>query len=216
MRALLVTVSILLSALLVSGTDFTQADSSTDTAPKTKIAASALRQDMRKLWSDHVIWTRSYIVAAVGNQPDNKAASVRLLKNQEDIGAAIVPFYGKEAGDQLTVLLKDHITIAVALINAAKSGDKAAYAEADKRWQANGEEISDFLSKANSNWSKAALVDMMKMHLSSTTKEVTSRLEKKWEDDVAAFDEAYAHILKMADALSDGIIKQFPDRFTGE
>ena len=28
-----------------------------------------LRQDMRKLWSDHVIWTREYIVAAVDGTP---------------------------------------------------------------------------------------------------------------------------------------------------
>lgn len=28
-------------------------------------SAVALRQDMRKLWTDHVVWTRDYIVAAV-------------------------------------------------------------------------------------------------------------------------------------------------------
>jgi hypothetical protein len=214
MRALLTVTVILGLALLVAGVQPTLAESSTGSAPSTKIATSALRQDMRKLWSDHVIWTRAYVVASIGDQPDNKSASVRLLKNQEDIGAAIVPFYGKDAGDKLTVLLKEHITIAVALVNAAKSGDKPGYADADKKWQANAEEISDFLSKANSNWSKEALFEMMKMHLSTTTRMVTLRLEKKWDDDVKAFDEVYACILQMADMLSDGIIKQFPDRFT--
>jgi hypothetical protein len=213
MRALLVVAGVLMSALLFVGTN-TQADSGTGTPPSTKMPASVLRQNMRKLWSDHVIWTRDYIIASVGDQPDGTAASTRLLKNQEDIGAAIATFYGKEAGDKLTVLLKDHITIAVAVINAAKSGDKKGFAEADKKWQANAEEISDFLSKANPNWPKAALVEMMKMHLATTTKEVTARLEKKWDDDVKAFDEVYDCILQMSDALTDGIVKQFPDRFT--
>ena len=90
---------------------------------------------MRKLWTDHVVWTRDYIVAAVGDQPDAQAAAARLLKNQEDIGAAIAGFYGKPAGDKLTALLKEHITIAVDLIKAAKAGDKAAQQQADAKWK---------------------------------------------------------------------------------
>ena len=39
--------------------------------------AATLRQDMRKLWTDHVVWTRDYIIAAVGNQPDATAAANR-------------------------------------------------------------------------------------------------------------------------------------------
>lgn len=172
-----------------------------------------LRQDMRKLWSDHVVWTRDYIIAAVDDKPDQEAASKRLLKNQEDIGKAIVPFYGKEAGDKLTSLLKDHIMISVDIIKAAKAHDQAKVKEIDNTWQKNGNDIADFLSKANPNWLKATLADMMKMHLSTTTVELMARLDKKWDQDVNAFDEVYNHILKMADALSDGIIKQFPDRF---
>ena len=175
--------------------------------------AATLRQDMRKLWTDHVVWTRDYIIAAVGDQPDATAAANRLLKNQEDIGGAIAGIYGKPAGDQLTTLLKEHITIAVELIKAAKAGDSPAQQKADARWQENGVAIADFLSKANPNWPRAALVDMMKKHLSTTTNEVVARLKKDWEGDVKAYDEVYNHILMMADALSDGIVKQFPEKF---
>src|SRR5262245_46104660 len=73
-------------------------------------AAVTLHQDMRKLWTDHVVWTRQYIVAAIGDQPDAQAAANRLMKNQEDIGAAVATFYGKPAGDKLTGLLKEHIS----------------------------------------------------------------------------------------------------------
>ena len=85
--------------------------------------------------------------------------------------------------------------------------------QADGRWQKNAEQIADFLSKANPNWPRAALVDMMKMHLSTTTSEVVARLTKNWADDVRAFDAVYDHILHMSDAISDGIVKQFPDKF---
>jgi hypothetical protein len=184
--------------------------------PHHKVGASAadtLRQDMRDLWSDHVIWTRAYVISAVADQPDAQAAATRLLKNQEDIGAAVGRIYGKAAGDQLTVLLKEHIMIAVDLIKHAKSGDKAAFAATDAKWARNGDDIADFLSQANPNWPRATLRQMMKAHLSTTTDEVVARLTKNWEADVRAFDAVYDHILAMADALSEGIIKQFPGKF---
>jgi hypothetical protein len=175
--------------------------------------AATLRENMRALWSDHVIWTRDYIVAAVGDQPDQQAAAVRLMKNQEDIGAAVALYYGQPAGAKLTELLKSHIAIAVDLIKAAKAGDKAAQQRAGQLWSHNAEEIADFLSSANPNWPRATLVAMMNTHLSTTTDEVVARLTKDWAADVRAFDAVYHHILTMADALSDGIVKQFPNKF---
>jgi hypothetical protein len=176
-------------------------------------AAATLKQDMRRLWTDHVIWTRDYIVAAVGDQPDAQAAAGRLMKNQEDIGHAVAGFYGAAAGQQLTSLLKQHIGIAVDLIKAAKAGDTAAQQQATGKWQQNGAEIADFLSKANPNWPRATLRDMMQQHLATTTDEVVARLGKNWDADVRAFDAVYEHILHMSDALSDGIVQQFPDKF---
>ena len=67
---------------------------------------------MRKLWTDHVVWTRDYIVAATLTQPDSTAALNRLMRNQDDIGNAVAQFYRNAAGKQLTTLLKDHIAIA--------------------------------------------------------------------------------------------------------
>ncbi|HEU5258906.1 MAG TPA: hypothetical protein VFU28_23125 [Vicinamibacterales bacterium] len=175
--------------------------------------ATQLHQDMRKLWTDHTVWTRDYIIAAVDDKPDATAAANRLMKNQEDIGNAIAAYYGAAAGQQLTALLKQHISIAVDLIKAAKDGDKVAQKQADDRWQANAVDIATFLNKANPNWPKDTLVEMMKTHLARTTAEVVARLTHDWNADVRAYDAVYDHILMMADALTDGIIKQFPEKF---
>src|SRR2546425_987994 len=160
-------------------------------------AAAELRTSMRKLWTDHVVWTRDYIIAAVDDKPDAMAAANRLMKNQEDIGNAVAVYYGPAAGQQLTSLLKQHISIAVDLITAAKAGDKTAQKQADDRWQQNAVDIATFLSKANPNWPRATLIDMMKMHLSTTTTEVVARLTKDWNGDVRAYDAVYDHILTM-------------------
>jgi len=175
--------------------------------------AIQLHQDMRKLWTDHTVWTRDYIVAAVDDKPDATAAANRLMKNQEDIGNAVAAYYGAPAGQQLTSLLKQHIAIAVDLIKAAKAGDQAAQKLANDKWQQNAVDIAAFLSKANPNWPDDVLVNMMKMHLATTTDEVVARLRHDWDADVRAYDAVYNHILMMADALSDGIVKQFPEKF---
>lgn len=173
-----------------------------------------LRQDMRKLWTDHVVWTREYAIASIDGTADADAAAERLLKNQEDIGTAVGTYYGKDAGNKLTELLKQHILIAVDLINAAKANDQVKFDEANTKWRQNGQEIADFLSSANSeNWPQSTMRAMMAKHLSTTTDEVQARLDKDYKGDVRAYDEVYEHILDMADALSDGIVKQFPDKF---
>jgi hypothetical protein len=180
----------------------------------TSPASLSLKLALRRLWSDHVIWTREYVVAAVAGTPDAGSAATRLLKNQEDIGNAVVPLYGAAAGKALTDLLKQHIMIAVDLIKAAKTGDNASFAENDRKWTENAEEIAGLLSGANpQNWPKADVTDLLMQHLNLTKAEVVARLQSKWDDDVAAFDQIFTEILTVSDVLADGIVKQFPDKF---
>ena len=175
--------------------------------------ASRLREAMRELWSEHVIYTRDYIVAAIANDGSAAAAAARLMRNQEDIGNAIRPYYGDAASAKLTLLLKDHINIAVDVVAAAKASDNAKLTAADNRWKANAAEIATFLSGANSNWPRQQLLDMLNEHLALTTQEATARLQKRWADDIALFDRVYDQSLHMADALTEGIVKQFPSKF---
>ncbi|HET7027872.1 MAG TPA: hypothetical protein VFI28_09290 [Candidatus Limnocylindrales bacterium] len=175
--------------------------------------AEPVRLALRKLWSDHVIWTRDYIIAAVAGSPDADAAAGRLLKNQDEVGAAIVPYYGQAAGDALTKLLRDHILIAVDLVGAAKSGDNDAFGKADTRWTANAQEIAKFLADANPNWPEKDVMDLLALHLKLTKDETVARLTKDWAADVKAFDDIFTEIMVLADALNDGLVAQFPDKF---
>ncbi|HEV8405907.1 MAG TPA: hypothetical protein VGQ13_08375 [Nitrososphaera sp.] len=172
-----------------------------------------LRIELRDLWVDHVVWTRQYIVAAAADAPDTDFAAQRLLKNQEDIGNAIKPFYGDEAGDQLTSLLKDHILIAVDLLNAAKAGDSAGLEETEEKWYDNADDIATFLSDTNPNWPKEHMVSMLNEHLSLTKGEAVARLTGDYATDVVTFDEIHRQAMIMADGLADGIVKQFSEQF---
>jgi hypothetical protein len=170
------------------------------------VGITSLKLAMRDLWVDHVVWTRLYIISAVAGAPDKDFAAQRLLKNQEDIGNAIKPFYGEEAGNKLTSLLKDHILIAVDLLNAAKAGDNAGVQSAEKKWYQNADDIATFLSDANPKWSKKDLLEMLDKHLALTKAEAVARLTGNYQEDVTTFDEIKKEAMTMADDLSYGIV----------
>jgi hypothetical protein len=178
-------------------------------------AELALHDAMRKLWEDHITWTRNVIISFDADLPDLNAALTRLLQNQTDIGNAIKPFYGEAAGDQLTALLREHILGAAKVLAALKAGDQPALQAALDAWYANAHDIAVFLSSANpQSWPLAEMDQMMRDHLDATTREAVARHQGDWDSDVAAYDAVHVQILAMADMLSDGIIAQFPSRFT--
>jgi hypothetical protein len=221
----------LLAVVLAGGLIAAACSADGDEAPRSEAATTAaaeaaseapatvdpveFRRDMRVLWEDHVQWTRLYIVSAVAGLPDTDATLARLLQNQADIGDAVAEFYGDDADAQLTSLLTDHITIAGELVAAAKAGDNGSVEDASTRWYANADDIASFLAGANPAWPEATLKDMMHGHLDQTLAEATAQLTGDYAQSVAEYDHIVTHILEMADALADGIITQFPDRFAG-
>jgi hypothetical protein len=173
-----------------------------------------LRRDMRKLWEDHVVWTRLAIISLTTGSPDTEATVARLLRNQTDIGNAVKPFYGKAAGNELTRQLRQHILIAADVIAAAKAGDEAKLADAQARWARNGDEIAKVLASVNArHWKLAAMKAELRLHLKLTTQEAVARLAGDWAADVAAYDRIHLHALHVADLLSRGLVEQFPNRF---
>lgn len=209
-RSTIIVALTILAVLLAGLAGFTRVQA----ADKARTKEQVFHDAMRKLWEDHITWTRLYIVSVAGDLPDQGPTAGRLLQNQDDIGNAIKPFYGDQAGDQLTALLRTHITTAAELLAAAKSGDTAGFEAARIRWYQNADEIAVFLNTANpENWPLDEMKAMMKEHLDLTLQEASARLGGNWSADIAAYDQIHLQILGMADMLSDGIIAQFPKQF---
>src|SRR5688572_19004282 len=149
------TILIMVTALMVAGTGIVNAELNK------KTTACELKSDMRKLWEDHIIWTRNVIFNIIDDLPGTTEAVNRLLQNQVDIGNAIKPYYGNSAGNQLTALLTDHINIAAALLTALKNDNTAAFNTAYAEWVANADAIAALLSSVNPNWPLAEMQSMM-------------------------------------------------------
>lgn len=179
-----------------------------------RVGRTTFNQDTRKLWEDHILYTRLYIVDTLADLPAKGATSNRLLENQVEIGNQMEPYYGEKAAGRLTALLKDHILIAAEVVDAAKKGDAARQKGASKRWYANSDDIAVFLESVNPKyWPADGMRRMLREHLDTTTQEVTACLNKDWNADIAAYDKLHGQILEMADVLSSGVVRQFPDKF---
>ena len=105
------------------------------------VSASAvdLKTNMRKLWEDHVTWTRNVIFCIMDDLPGTDQAVARLLKNRVVLVTQL----------NLLAMIKimshhccGHTLPAADLLKAVKKGDKTAQDAVTKKWFENADEIS--------------------------------------------------------------------------
>ena len=167
----------------------------------------------RELWEQHGAWTRMTIMSIVFSLPDEKFSTNRLLQNPVDFEKALQPFYGSDASSKFSDLLKAHLIIAAELVKAAKAGDTATVSDAEIKWYQNADEIAALLGSINPYWYEKDWREMMHQHLSLVKSEAVSLLNKNYEASISVYDKTQNQALMMADVMSQGIIKQFPNEF---
>src|SRR5512134_1937388 len=98
-----------------------------------KTSSLVYHDEWRKLWEDHITWTRVVIMGILDDLPGTSAYIDRLIQNYEDMEDALAPYYGEEA-EVLGDLIQDHLVIAAELLTAAHVGDTAGFNAAKARW----------------------------------------------------------------------------------
>lgn len=184
-----------------------------EASSRAKDSIMRLSNTLRELWEQHGAWTRMTIISMVFDLPDVELVTNRLLKNPVDFGNALKVYYGNKAASKFSDLLKDHLVIAAQLVKAAKAGDNVTAAAAEKKWYRNADEIAAVLASINPYWSEEKLKRMLHTHLMLVKSEAVNMLTKNYEAGINVYDRIENQALEMADELTQGIIKQFPNRF---
>lgn len=210
MRAHSFTLALVTGAAVAASGLSTPARADLSTNPKVATTQVALRG----LWDGHIFWVRNVAVATMEKNPARaKVSEEQVVANAKQIAAAIEPYYGQAASDQLFTLLAGHWTAVKAHIVATAKGDakgqQAAFAQATK----NADEIATFLSGANPNLPKGTLVALLDAHVGHHVAEDQQLHDKKYAEEAKTWAAMQAHMNVIADALGDGIAKQFPDKF---
>ena len=180
---------------------------------KPKTDAQAFHDEWRKLWEDHITWTRVVIMGILDELPGTNTYIGRLLQNYEDMEEALAPYYGEDA-EVLGDLIQDHLVIAAELLTAANTGDTAGFNDAKARWYANAHDIAVQMNAMNPEfWPLAETEQMWVEHLDATLAEATGNLTGDFAAEVAAYDLVHDLALEMADFISEGVMQQFPKNF---
>jgi len=206
---LLIIVLFLLLPALLAGNSSQQPAAD---APKTD--AQAYRNRMHRLWENHGNWTHLFIISTLDDLEYRDPTRNHLLENQHNIGEALEPFYGDEAGEQFVALLEEHVQITDEMLHAAKNADAATFEDTVAHWYANADQVAEFLHEANpEHWRLKETKAILREYLDLTLEIAVARWNGDYAADIAASDKAHNQAIAIADMLSDGIIKQFPDRF---
>jgi len=169
---------------------------------------------MRDLWIGHIFWVRNVVIETFAKNPAAaKAAEAEVVADAKQIAAAIEPFYGQPAADKLFSLLAGHYGAIKDYLTATVKKDQKAQAAATDALMANAEQIADFLSSANPNLPKDALMQLLSAHGGHHIQEIQDVAAKHYEAEATTWSEMRGHIYVIADALVDALAKQFPDKF---
>lgn len=163
----------------------------------------------RKLWEQHVMWTRSFVISSAANLGDLEPVVRRLLRNPTDFAKALSKYYGGDKAKKFENLLTQHLLIAGNIVNAAKAGNTDTVNEERKKWYVNADQLAEFLASINPYWNRQEWQMMLYDHLKLLEVQVTERLTGQFAKDVAQYDIIEDQALMMGDLMANGIKKQF-------
>jgi hypothetical protein len=179
----------------------------------TDTAALKARLEMRRLWSDHAALTHAYIMSATAELPNEEALARRVLENADEITNALAQYYSTATAARVSALLRQHVMLITDAVHMAKAKEKDEMGPVQDKLDGNGKELVSFLAGLNPNWNEAELGGMIEEHINHENDALMACVDHDWPGNINAWDDAQNDILKLADVLSLGLERQFPDRF---
>lgn len=167
------------------------------------IQNSVLKENLRRLFADHAVYTKFYIESALFDLPDATIISNRLLQNQDDIGNYLKTYIGNSNGDQLAKLLKEHIMAAGAVVNALKTKDNYKIDSLVKQLFVNSKEVAKFLGSFNPDRLPfSTTLREFNKHNQQIISMAIAQYDGNYVDTYKAYDTYFSHMMFISDSIT--------------
>lgn len=170
-----------------------------------------LSNEMRRLWQEHMLWTRMLILTMVDGLGGEDVATKRLLQNPGDLGRLFGRYFGEQTGNKIENLVADHLKIGKSLIQASIDKNTATAADLDRRWYENADAMANAFAMSSPYYDRQTLQKMLYHHLGLTKQEVELRLAKNYQSDADNYQAIEQQAYNMADYFTQGIAQQSHD-----
>jgi hypothetical protein len=182
--------------------------------PAADTPAADLRSALDQLLGEHVQLAADATNAALnGRDGEFKAAAGALDANSVDIAAAIGSVYGTDAGEAFLGLWRSHIGMVVEYTVAMASKDRAKQDKAVGDLIQYSQDFAAFLHSANNYLPQDGVADLVKHHAVTLKAVIDAQAAGDQAGAYMALRTAYSHMAMIAEALAQGIVKQFPKKF---
>ena len=177
-------------------------------------ASAGLRAALTNQLDEHVYLAAMATNGALGGRDaEFKGAAAALDANSVDLSKSIGSVYGADAEAAFLPLWRKHIGFFVDYTNAVAKKDDAAKKKATDDLNQYGEDFGAFLNGANPNLPKQAVADLLAPHVKTLNAVIDAQAAGNTDEAFTNLRAAYAHMPMVANALTDAIVKQFPDKF---
>lgn len=176
--------------------------------------ASDLRSDLDYLLSEHFVLAVETMQKTYDEAPDAQETEDALYQNSKDMLPAIESVYGEEGAAEFDRIFTTHNDYTDDIVEAAKSGDEEARAEAEEEVEEFVVEFSTFLAGATEeNLPQEAAEEAVRAHEMDVLNTFDSYVEGDYEAAYTSYREGFSRMFDISKALSGAIVTQMPEEF---
>lgn len=166
-----------------------------------------LINDFRALWTEMVVWLRSFMISTITGFGDLDSISKRLYRIPVDFRVLLQPFLGAEQAEQFARLLSTFLLHAQTLITAQKNLDQQAVDENVVALYKDMDHLADFLARSNPYWNKGQWQNLFYQLNELGISEIVALFAADHDKEMNIRDRLLKHALLLGDYMASGVMR---------